>query len=346
MEKTGKVAIIGAGMMASGISLVCARAGYRVALVDIKRDALERAAEVTRSRLNTLARNEIISVAQVDHVLANITGTMDLDEAVRDTDIAIESVPEVLEFKQRVFRQMDELCPPRALLATATSTLSITDIASVTSRTERVIGLHWVNPPYLCPRVEVNRGEKTSDETVREAQLFVLQLGQIPVVTRKDIPGFVGARLRTVLVNEALSLVEQGVISVEDVDNMVRFGLAIQILPHGPLRAFDLTGAKSLSLTSMEYIYSHTGETKYRPPQILRDKADTGELPWIPGEKRTAKGWYDYTGESPEAVVEKRDTMIAKTVKLLEELGIIELERQRIKASIASEAGDLADQYS
>ena len=332
-----KVTIIGAGMMASGIGVQCARSGLRVSLADIKKEALERSAEAVRVILRRLVKSKVLGNQEAEQALENMAWTTNIPEVLQDTDVVIESIPEVLELKQQVFRQLDELCPKQALLATNTSSLRISEIASTTTRSDSVVGLHWVNPPYLVPRVEVNRGEKTSDDTIRRARSFILQLRQIPVVTQKDVPGFVGARLRTVLAHEAMNLVEQGVISVEEVDNMVRFGLAIQLLPHGPLRAMDLMGPKALCVAQGDFMYSRTGEAKYQPPQLLREKAEEGELPWMPGEEKTARGWHDYTGEQSDAVIERRDMKIAQVVRLLEELGIIEQELQRIGASVAAE---------
>ncbi len=331
-----KVAIIGAGMMATGIGVVCAKAGLSVRLMDVKEEALRHSAEETKAIVQRLVKAEIIASRDAEWTLGKIERTQNLAEAVRDCDVAIESVPETLELKQQVFEQLDELCPRQALLTTGTTALSVTDIASIINSPDRVVGLHWVSPPYLLPRVEVNRGEKTSDESVKRAKSFVLQLGQIPCVTKKDIPGYVGARLRTVVLNEAVRLVEQGVISIEDVDNMARFGFIIQLLPHGPLRSLDLTAPRSLCAKIGDFIYSQTGEERYRAPQLLKDMSAAGELPWVPGEPKTTKGWYDYSGQSVDEVMEKRDMRIAKTVKLLENLGIIEEERQRIRASMAT----------
>jgi 3-hydroxybutyryl-CoA dehydrogenase len=329
-----KVAIIGVGMMGTGIAVACARAGLSVKSFGRRKEAIEQSRQEAKAILQRLVKNEFLEVHDAGQALANIGWTGDIAEAVRDCDVVIESISEILEIKQQVFKQLDELSPFEALLASNTSAIRITDIASTIRKPERVVGLHWINPPYLLPRVEVNRGEKTSTESIRRAQRFVLQLGQIPCVTKKDVPGFVGARLRTVVLNEAIRLVEQGVVSIEDVDNIARFGFVIQLLPHGPLGASDLAAPKSLAAKAGDFIYSKTGEERYRAPKLLWDKASVGELPWVPGEPKTTKGWYDYTGQQPEAVLEKRDLKIGKTVKLLEELGIIEDERQRIRASI------------
>jgi 3-hydroxybutyryl-CoA dehydrogenase len=336
-RKVQKIAIIGAGMMASGIGVRCAMSGLNVKLVDIKKEAVQQSRMAARGILDRLIKISLLRTDEADRALSNISWTMDTADGVRACDLVIESTPEVLKLKQQVLKQLDELCSPEALLVTGTTSLRISDIASATNREQNVVGLHWVNPPYLLPRVEVNRGEKTSPESIRRAISFVLQIGQIPAITQRDVPGFVGARLRTVLVNEAISLVEQGIISVQDVDNMVRFGLAIQILPHGVLRSFDLTGPKSLTVTGGDYIYERTGEAKYRPPQLLREKAKDGELPWIAGEKKTTKGWYDYAGKSTEEILEGRDMRIASTVKVLEGLGIIDEERRRIMAGLDDE---------
>jgi 3-hydroxybutyryl-CoA dehydrogenase len=326
------VGIIGGGMMGMGIAIVCARAGLSVKCF-IRRRPLEQPMQEAEAILRRLVKIQFIANSEADQALANIRWTRDFAEVIHDCDVAIETVPEELEVKLQVFEQMDSEAPPQAILTSDTTAIRITEIASNTRSPERVIGLHWMSPAYLIPAVEVIYGEKTSLVTIRRAQKFVLQLGQVPCVA-KDIPGFVSARFRTVVLNEAVRFVEQGVASVEDIDNLARFRFVIQLLPHGPLRSLELTAPKSLAAKVGDFIYSKTGEEKYRAPKLLLDKARTGELPWVPGEPKTTKGFYDYSGQEPEAVMEKRDLRIGKTVRFLEEMGIIEEERQRIRATI------------
>jgi 3-hydroxybutyryl-CoA dehydrogenase len=326
------VGIIGGGMMGMGIAIVCARAGLSVKCF-IRRRPLEQPMQEAEAILRRLVKIQFIANSEADQALANIRWTRDFAEVIHDCDVAIETVPEELEVKLQVFEQMDSEAPPQAILTSDTTAIRITEIASNTRSPERVIGLHWMSPAYLIPAVEVIYGEKTSLVTIRRAQKFVLQLGQVPCVA-KDIPGFVSARFRTVVLNEAVRFVEQGVASVEDIDNLARFRFVIQLLPHGPLRSLELTAPKSLAAKVGDFIYSKTGEEKYRAPKLLLDKARTGELPWVPGEPKTTKGFYDYSGQDPEAVMEKRDLRIGKTVRFLEEMGIIEEERQRIRATI------------
>lgn len=331
-QEIRNVGIIGGGMMGVGIAVICAKAGMSVKSF-IRSKPLDEPKQEAEAILQRMIKFKLITKPEAKKALANIRLTRDFTEVVHDCDVAIETVPEELEAKLRVFEQMDAEAPPQALFASDTTAIPITELASKTKRPERMVGLHWMSPAYLIPGVEVIYGEKTSPENVRRAQKFILQLGQIPCVT-KDIPGFVSARFRTIVLNEAVRFVEQGVASVEDIDNLARFRFVIQLLPHGPLRSCDLTAPKSLSAQVGDFIYSKTGEEKYRPPKLLWEMARAGELPWIPGKEKTTKGFYDYSGQNPKDVLEKRDLRLIKTVKLLEELGIIEEERQRIKALI------------
>jgi len=326
------VGIIGGGMMGMGIAVVCARAGLNVKCF-VRRRPLEQPRQEAEATLQRLVKIQFLVKGEAEQALANIRWTRDFAEVVHDCDVAIETVPEELEVKLQVFGQLDSEAPPQAILTSDTTAIRITEIASNTTRPERVIGLHWMSPAYLIPAVEVIYGEKTSPETIRRAQRFILQVGQVPCVT-KDIPGFVSARLRTVVLNEAVRFVEQGVASVEDIDNLARFRFVIQLLPHGPLRSLELTAPKSLAAQVGDFIYSKTGEEKYQAPKLLWETARVGELPWVPGEPKTTKGFYDYSGQDPEAVMEKRDLRIGKTVRLLEEMGILEEERERIRATI------------
>jgi 3-hydroxybutyryl-CoA dehydrogenase len=237
-----------------------------------------------------------------------------MEEALHDVDWVAESVPEVLDLKKDVFRRMDNVCPDETILTTNTSTLSISEIAAVTTRPDKVIGFHWVNPAHLVPLVEIIPSAKTSASTLATAKEAAVILGKIPMVC-KEIPGFIVNRLQFALLGEAISLLEQGVASAEDIDNAARIIFGLRTPFWGPLRNNDIFGNKKTTLAAFEYLFKETKNEKFRPSDLLREKVNKGELGIISG-----KGWYDYTGESLDELAVKRDRNLIKMIKFMGEL--------------------------
>ncbi|MBX6357134.1 MAG: 3-hydroxyacyl-CoA dehydrogenase family protein [Micromonosporaceae bacterium] len=280
----GRLAVVGAGLMGSGIAQVAAQAGWQVTLRDLDQAAVQRGLGSIRSSLEKFAAKGTIAAGDVEATLARITPTTDLDAAA-DADLVVEAVFERLDVKQEVFRELDRICRPEAVLATNTSAIPITQIAAVTKRPESVVGTHFFSPVPLMRLCELVRGYKTSDETLATARAFAEEIGKTCVVVNRDIAGFVTTRLIAALVVEAVKLVESGVISPEDLDTACKLGFGH---PMGPLATTDLTGVDVL-LHAAENIYTDTADAKFFPPELLRRMVAAGDL-----GRKTGRGFYEY----------------------------------------------------
>ena len=318
MNEIQNVVTVGAGKMPRGIAPVCAHAGYNVTMVDLKEEVLQEAVDVVKSTLDFLVDNQFVTEQEAKSALSRISGSTDIDKTLKDADFVIESVPENLALKKQVFHQMDKVCREHAILSTNTSSLRISDIADATTRPHNVMGFHWVNPPYLIPVIEIIRGQKTSESTVNKAKDLAIKMDKIPVVCR-DVPGFLINRLQLSLVGEAISLLEEGAASVEDIDNAMRLGIGIRYALWGPLKCSDFFGNKRQALTIFEYLKKETGSDRFCPSNLLRQKVELGELGLVSG-----KGWYDFTKQSPSAVIRERDEQLAKIVKFLRDEGLLQ----------------------
>jgi 3-hydroxybutyryl-CoA dehydrogenase len=282
----GRLAVIGAGLMGSGIAQVAAQAGWRVVLRDLDDAAVQRGLAGIRKSLEKFAAKGAISPADVEAALGRITTTTEL-EAAADADIAVEAVFERIEVKHEVFRALDKICKPGAVLATNTSAIPITQIAAVTQRPESVVGTHFFSPVPMMKLCELVRGFKTSDETVAAARAFAEEIGKTCIVVNRDIAGFVTTRLITAFVVEAVKLVESGVVSAEDLDIACRLGFGH---PMGPLATTDLTGVDVLTHAASN-IYADTADPKFFPPELLQRMVSAGDL-----GRKTGRGFYSYDG--------------------------------------------------
>ncbi|HEX6871381.1 MAG TPA: 3-hydroxyacyl-CoA dehydrogenase family protein [Micromonosporaceae bacterium] len=281
---TGRVVIIGAGLMGSGIAQVAAQAGWQVTLRDLDEATVQRGVDGIRTSLQRFAAKSLISADEVDAALARITPTTDLDSAA-DAELVIEAVFESLEVKHTVFRQLDKVCPADTVLATNTSAIPITQIAAVTSRPEMVVGTHFFSPVPMMKLCELVRGFKTSDETLAQARAFAEKIGKTCIVVNRDVAGFVTTRLIAALVVEAVKLVESGVVSPEDLDLACQLGFGHKM---GPLATTDLTGADVL-LHATRNIYTDTRDDKFFPPELLQRMVTAGDL-----GRKTGRGFYPY----------------------------------------------------
>jgi 3-hydroxybutyryl-CoA dehydrogenase len=280
----GRVAVIGAGLMGSGIAQVAAQAGWEVTLRDLDDAATRRGLDAIRASLEKFASKGAISAGDVDATLRRITPTTEL-EAAADADIVVEAVFERLDIKQDVFRQLDKVCRPDAVLATNTSAIPITQIASATQRPESVVGTHFFSPVPMMKLCELVRGHRTSDETLARARSFAEEIGKTCIVVQRDIAGFVTTRLIAAFVVEAVRLVESGVVSPEDLDTACKLGFGH---PMGPLATTDLTGVDVLHHATKN-IYADTADPKFFPPELLSRMVAAGEL-----GRKTGKGFYEY----------------------------------------------------
>lgn len=318
MNQIKKIVVVGAGVMGRGIAQVCGAGGYEVWLVDLEEGILQKAFQTIKSNLDWMAKNGLTTKQEAQSAFLRVKGSLNLEETAREADCVIESVPEDTALKKEIFHYLDQACGQHTLLLTNTSSLRISELAGVTTRPDKVAGFHWINPPYIVPVVELIAGEKTSDSTVNKIKKLSLKLGKIPVVC-KDVPGFIVNRLQMALLNEAISLLEQGVAKAEDIDNAFRLGIGMRLPLWGPLRINDLVGNKKTTLALLEYLHKETGNEKFRAPALLREKVDRGELGLMSG-----KGWYDFSKETPDDVIQKRDKLIAEMAKFLKKQGLAE----------------------
>ena len=312
--KNLKVAIIGAGVMGHGIALVFALNGQETFLIDINEEKIDLAIRKIKNDLTTLIELGLATVEKAESGLQLLRSTTDIQE-VEKADFTVEVVPEKMELKKQIFRQLDDLCPSHTVLASNTSTLSITEIASVTKRPDKVIGTHWVNPPYILPMIEVIRGEKTSKATLDLTISILRNMGKDPIVC-KDVPGFIINRLQYAMMNEALHLLEQKTASAEDIDKVWTKHLGLRYSIMGPIEVLDNLGL-DVVLDCYSYMYDNLKTLQFKPSEILKDKVRKGEL-----GLKSGKGLLAYDGKSIEKIVKNRDRKFAWLLKQLRKMPI------------------------
>ena len=279
-----RVAVIGGGRMGNGIAQVFATAGLEVRLVDARQDLIERALSTIAKNLERVASKQSWPADQAREVLARIAGGIELALAARDCDLAVEAVSEDFALKRRIFQALDEIAPPAAILATNTSSISITEIAACTKRPDRVIGMHFMNPVPVLPLVEIIRGIATSDATTALTVDLAKRLGKTPVEVN-DFPGFVSNRVLMPMINEACFALMEGVATREAIDQVMKLGMNH---PLGPLQLADLIGLDTC-LSIMEVLQQGFGDSKYRPCPLLRKMVRAG---WL--GRKSGRGFYEY----------------------------------------------------
>lgn len=309
------ITIVGVGWMGRTISPACARGGCNVVIHDLEEEILKQATEDTKSGLNFLRENEVMTADEVTATMSKIRGTTKLDDALKDADLVIEAVPEILDIKKEVFGQMDKIARQETILATNTSTLSISAIAEATSRSDRVIGIHWFYPAFIMPAVEIIRGSKTSEQTVNTTKGFIENIRKVPIVC-KEVPGFIINSMWLALLNTATRLLENGVATAEDIDNAMRLNLGPRLPFFGPLKLEDIIATKKTVMRAYEHMYKATSSDRYLCPELLRQMVERGELGLVSG-----KGYYDYTNLPPGAMARERDKMVIKMLKSMAEWG-------------------------
>ncbi len=270
--------------MGNGIAHVCAQAGRTVTLVDMDQDLLERALGTIFKNLERQVKKELISAGEKEAALGRISTVTSLEDGVAEAQLVVEAVPERLELKESIFTILDEEAPADAILATNTSSISITKIAEFTKRPEKVIGMHFMNPVPMMKLVEVIRGLATDDETTRTVMELSRELGKTPVEVN-DFPGFVSTRVLMPMINEAVFALMEGVAEAEAIDTVMKLGMAH---PMGPLALADLIGL-DICLSILEVLHRDLGDDKYRPCPLLRKYVAAG---WL--GRKSGKGFFGY----------------------------------------------------
>jgi 3-hydroxybutyryl-CoA dehydrogenase len=278
-----RVAVIGAGTMGRGIVHAAALGGFRVTLQDVDSGVLEGALEGIQKEMQKAVERDRIDEGEMRGGLERISPTESLEEAVKEADLVIEAVPEEMELKLEIFGRLDKLCPERAVLATNTSTMSPTEIAAATNRSERCIAMHFFNPAHKMKLVELVRGLETADETVEAARDVAERMGK-ETVEVEEFPGFVTSRINCLVGNEAMNMLVEGVASAPDIDKALRLGLGY---PMGPLELADLVGLDA-RLRNLEHLHQTLGE-KYRPSPLLYKLVAAGHY-----GRKSGRGIYEY----------------------------------------------------
>lgn len=287
------IAVIGAGTMGNGIAHVFAQNGYKVNLIDISTEALDKAFKTIEKNLDRMLSKEKITTETKEKTLSNLHKITNLKEGVSDADLVVEAATENMDIKLSIFKQMDQFAPANCILSTNTSSISITKIAAVTKRADKVIGMHFMNPVPVMKLVEVIKGYSTSNETLRTIMELSKIIGKVPVEVN-DFPGFVANKILMPMINEAIITLHEGVAGVEEIDTVMKLGMAH---PMGPLQLADFIGL-DVCLAILKVLQDGFGNSKYAPCPLLVNMVTAGKLGVKSGE-----GFYNWSHGTKELII-------------------------------------------
>ena len=290
-----KISIIGAGTMGNGIAQVFAMNNYKVDLIDLNSDSLSNAMNTISINLDRMIKKDIISDDQKLSVLDNLSTSTNIKDA-KSSELVIEAVTENIEIKLKIFQELDQLCPSETILATNTSSISITEIAAATNREDKVIGMHFMNPVPIMKLVEVIRGRKTSDQTKNTIIELSETIKKIAIEVN-DYPGFIANRILLPMINEAIEALHTGVAKVQNIDSIMKIGMGH---PMGPLQLADFIGL-DVCISILEVMHEGLKDIKYAPSELLKNMVNSGKLGVKSGE-----GFYDYSNSRKAEIVAKQ----------------------------------------
>ncbi len=304
------ISVIGAGIMGHGIAQTYALGGYDVLLNDIRDDILEKAIQQIHFNVDTFIEFGITSLEMAKEALRKIKTTTDLKTAVKEADVIVEALPEIMHLKKQFFNDLNRYCPSHSIIASNTSGLSLTEMVSEFRRKEQVVIAHWWNPPHIIPVVEIVKGRYTSLQTVDLVYQLLVSIGKRPVKILKEVPGFLGNRLQFALFREALACLIEGVASAEDIDTAVKGTFGFRLPTLGPLETSDFGGLDTF-LHITEYLFKDL-DRSVEPPELLKEKVSQGKL----GVK-TGEGFFLYPPGKKEERMKERDRQFLQRLKCL-----------------------------
>jgi 3-hydroxybutyryl-CoA dehydrogenase len=310
LSEITKISVFGAGIMGHGIAQTFALGGYDVTLSDISDEILQKAIQQIRSNVDTFVEFGITTPEAAKQALRKIKTTTALKEAVKEADFIVEALPEIMDLKKQLFKDLDRYCPSHTVITSNTSGLSLTEMVSEFRRKEQVVIAHWWNPPHIIPVVEIVRGKYTSDQTIDLVYRILTAIGKKPVRIRKETLGFLGNRLQFALYREVLACLKEGIASAEDIDTTVKGGLGFRMPTIGPLETSDFGGLDTF-LYITEYLFRDL-DRSVEPPEILKEKVKQGKL----GVK-TGEGFFLYPPEKKEERIKERDRQFLQRLKCL-----------------------------
>lgn len=299
------ISIFGSGLMGSGIAQIFATKGLKVKIYS-RNPEKSTALDVVRNNLEIMESEGAINASKIDRILSNIELSNDKKYVIDGADLIIENIPENMELKQNLFKELDEMCDENTILSTNTSVMSITEIASKSKNRSRIIGTHFWNPPYLIPLVEIIKTEDVSDDVIDKVYNFMKECGKKPVKVEKDVPGFLANRLQHALWREAISIVERGIADAATVDEAIKYGFGLRLPILSPMENSDMIGA-DLTLAIHKYILKYI-ENSSEPSPLLEEKVANQELGF-----KTGKGFQEWT---PEKMQQSKENLLKYLIKV------------------------------